>query len=69
MNSFIAKVKTVFTDEALRKRVFFMLAALALFRLLAALPIPLNTEIVLASRFAVTRSVFPSPSMSPTARD
>jgi preprotein translocase subunit SecY len=40
MNSFIAKVKTVFTDEALRKRVFFMLAALALFRLLAALPIP-----------------------------
>jgi preprotein translocase subunit SecY len=40
MNAFLAKVKTVFTDEALRKRVFFMLAALALFRLLAALPIP-----------------------------
>ncbi len=40
MNSFIAKVKTVFTDETLRNRVLFMLGALALFRLLAALPIP-----------------------------
>lgn len=40
MNSFIAKIKTVFTDEMLRNRVLFMLGALALFRLLAALPIP-----------------------------
>jgi preprotein translocase subunit SecY len=40
MNTFITKLKTVFTDEMLRKRVLFMLGALALFRLLAALPIP-----------------------------
>ncbi len=34
------KVRTVFTDKALRKRVLFVLGALLVFRLLAAIPIP-----------------------------
>src|SRR3989344_587646 len=37
---FLRKVKLVVTDETLRTRVLFVLAALVVFRLLAAIPVP-----------------------------
>lgn len=40
MNQFLTKIKLVFQDSVLRKRIFFTLAALVAFRLLAAIPIP-----------------------------
>jgi preprotein translocase subunit SecY len=40
MHTFIQKVKMVFGDSTLRMRVLFMLGALGVFRLLAAIPIP-----------------------------
>src|SRR3989338_4756088 len=40
MNNFWNKVKIIFTDPQLRRRIFFMLAFLVVFRLLAAVPIP-----------------------------
>lgn len=40
MESFLRKMKLVLTDEVLRTRVLFVLAALVVFRLLAAIPIP-----------------------------
>lgn len=44
MNSFLNKMKLVWTDTTLRKRVLFVFFALIVFRLFAALPIPgINT--------------------------
>src|SRR3990167_5075534 len=40
MESILSKLKLVFGDAVLRKRIFMTLAILALFRLLAAIPIP-----------------------------
>jgi preprotein translocase subunit SecY len=40
MNTFLHKLKLVFTDPALRRKVIFVLFALGIFRLLAAIPIP-----------------------------
>ncbi len=40
MINFIYKLKLVFQDKVLRSRIFFTLAALVIFRLLAAVPIP-----------------------------
>ncbi|HEV7424688.1 MAG TPA: preprotein translocase subunit SecY, partial [Candidatus Paceibacterota bacterium] len=40
MQNFWNKIKLVWTDASLRKRLLFVLAALILFRLLAAIPIP-----------------------------
>ena len=40
MQNFLNKVKIVFQDKVLRKRMFFVLLALFVFRLLAAIPIP-----------------------------
>src|SRR3989344_3021074 len=40
MNNFLAKLKLIFYDVSLRKRILFVLGALAVFRLLAAIPIP-----------------------------
>src|SRR5438552_4076855 len=37
--AFLRKVKVVFEDEQLRSRILFVLAALVVFRLLAAIPI------------------------------
>ncbi len=45
--TFFIKLKHVFKDEALRKRVLFVLFALALFRALATIPIPGVNEIAL----------------------
>ena len=40
MEAFTRKIKVVFTDEILRKKILFVLFGLLLFRLLAAVPIP-----------------------------
>lgn len=40
MSTFLRKLKTVFTEPAIRNRVLFVLAALVIFRALAAIPIP-----------------------------
>lgn len=40
MNTFLAKMKMVVGDAALRNRLLFVFAALAVFRLLASIPIP-----------------------------
>jgi len=40
MNTILRKIKTIFTDRVLRKKVLFVLGALVIFRLLAAVPIP-----------------------------
>lgn len=40
MNSFFEKIKLVVSDTTLRQRVFFTLAALVVFRLFSAVPIP-----------------------------
>lgn len=40
LESFLRKTKLVFEDESLRSRILFVLAALVVFRLLAAIPVP-----------------------------
>lgn len=40
MNSFFRKFKTLFTDRSLRNKVFFVVFALFIFRLLATIPVP-----------------------------
>ena len=40
MQTFLNKMKLVWTDTTLRKRVLFVLFALIIFRLLSAVPIP-----------------------------
>ncbi|HUX81187.1 MAG TPA: preprotein translocase subunit SecY [Candidatus Paceibacterota bacterium] len=52
INSFIHKIKLAFGDSEIRVRVFFLIGALALFRLLAAIPIPGVDKAALASFFS-----------------
>lgn len=40
MNTFLSKIKLIWTDKSLRNKVFFVFFALVLFRLLANIPIP-----------------------------
>ncbi len=40
MNTFLEKMKTVFRDPSMRKKVLFTLGALVVFRLLASIPMP-----------------------------
>lgn len=40
MNKFLEKIKLIWTDASLRKRILFVLGALAVFRLLSSIPIP-----------------------------
>lgn len=40
LKTFILKLRLVFADRGLRKRIFFVIGALALFRVLATIPIP-----------------------------
>lgn len=40
MNTFFSKLKLIWTDKSLRKRLLFVLFALIIFRLFAAIPIP-----------------------------
>jgi len=52
MNTFLRKLKMVFTDKTIRNRVLFIFAALAIFRALAAIPIPGVDQTVLDQFFA-----------------
>jgi preprotein translocase subunit SecY len=40
METFLRKIKLIMTDETLRARILFVVGALAVFRLLAAIPVP-----------------------------
>lgn len=52
INSFIRKCKLAFGDREIRLRIFFLIGALALFRFLAAIPIPGVDKNALAAFFA-----------------
>jgi preprotein translocase subunit SecY len=52
MSTFLHKLKIIVTDPTLRNRVLFVLAALVVFRLLAAIPIPGVDQNVLEQFFA-----------------
>ena len=52
INTFIRKLKLAFGDSEIRFRIFFLAGALALFRLLASIPIPGVDRAALASFFA-----------------
>ena len=52
IKTFIRKLKLAFSDPEIRFRIFFLAGALALFRLLAAVPIPGVDRNALASFFA-----------------
>ncbi|MCX6757841.1 MAG: preprotein translocase subunit SecY [Candidatus Nomurabacteria bacterium] len=57
MQKFLAKVKIVFSDKILRKRIFFVLLALVIFRLLASIPIP-GIDTVELNRFLSNNQFF-----------
>lgn len=52
LNSFIRKIKLALGDPEIRFRIFFLMGALALFRLLASVPIPGVDRAALASFFS-----------------
>ncbi len=52
LNSFFRKLKLAFTDSQIRARILFLLGALAVFRLLASVPIPGIDKNALAAFFA-----------------
>ncbi len=52
IKTFIRKLKLAFSDSEIRFRIFFLIGALALFRLLASVPIPGVDKNALASFFA-----------------
>jgi preprotein translocase subunit SecY len=51
MQTFFQKLKLAFTEPAIRNRIFFILGALIIFRLLAAIPIPGVDQTVLEQFF------------------
>lgn len=51
MQAFFHKVKVIFTEPAIRNRVLFVFFALAIFRVLAAVPIPGVDQVVLEQFF------------------
>lgn len=58
MKNFFNKLATIFQDKILRKRIFFTLSALIVFRVLAAIPIPGIDSARLANFFATTSNEF-----------
>jgi preprotein translocase subunit SecY len=52
MNAFLSKLSLIFRDKSLRKRIFFVVLALVVFRLLTTIPIPGIDTAKLASLFA-----------------
>lgn len=48
MSNFIQKIKHVFQDRSIRNKIFFVLGCLAVFRLLAVIPIPGVNQLALA---------------------
>ncbi|OGI68231.1 preprotein translocase subunit SecY [Candidatus Nomurabacteria bacterium RIFCSPHIGHO2_01_FULL_42_15] len=57
MNTFFHKMKLIWTDTTLRKRVLFVLFALILFRLLSAIPIP-GIDTLELNRFLANNQFF-----------
>jgi preprotein translocase subunit SecY len=57
MNKFLSKVKLVWRDNSLRKRIFFVLGSLVVFRLLSAIPIP-GIDTVELNRFLTNNQFF-----------
>ncbi|MEK7060108.1 MAG: preprotein translocase subunit SecY [Patescibacteria group bacterium] len=57
MENFWSKIKLIWTDTILRKRVLFVLFALILFRLLSAIPIP-GIDTLALSRFLTNNQFF-----------
>jgi preprotein translocase subunit SecY len=57
MSNFWNKIKLMWTDTTLRKRVFFVLFALIIFRLLSAIPIP-GIDTVALNRFLSNNQFF-----------
>ncbi|MDP1729292.1 MAG: preprotein translocase subunit SecY, partial [archaeon] len=57
MNNFWSKIKLVWTDKSLRNKILFVLGALAVFRLLSAIPIP-GIDTIALSRFLSNNQFF-----------
>lgn len=52
MQTFFQKLKVAFTEPTIRNRIFFVLGALIIFRMLAAIPIPGVDQVVLEQFFS-----------------
>jgi preprotein translocase subunit SecY len=57
MENFFSKIKLIWTDSSLRKKILFVLGAFVVFRLLAAIPIP-GIDAVALSRFLSNNQFF-----------
>jgi preprotein translocase subunit SecY len=57
MQNFLNKIKLIWTDPSLRKRILFVLLALIAFRLLASIPIP-GIDTVALNRFLTNNQFF-----------
>lgn len=57
MEKFLSKIKMIWTDSSLRKKILFVLGALVVFRLLSAIPIP-GIDAVALSRFLNNNQFF-----------
>ncbi len=57
MNTFLSKIKLIWTDKSLRKKVLFVLFSLIVFRLLSAIPIP-GIDTVALNRFLTNNQFF-----------
>jgi len=57
MEKFLSKIKLIWTDTSLRKKVLFVLGAFVVFRLLSAIPIP-GIDAVALSRFLSNNQFF-----------
>jgi preprotein translocase subunit SecY len=57
MQNFLTKLKLIWTDTSLRKRVFFVLGALIVFRFLAVIPIP-GIDTLALNRFISNNQFF-----------
>ncbi len=57
MEKFFSKIKLIWTDSSLRKKILFVLGALVVFRLLSAIPIP-GIDAVALSRFLSNNQFF-----------
>ena len=57
MQNFLNKIKLIWTDTLLRKRVLFVLVALVVFRLLSAIPIP-GIDTIALNRFLSSNQFF-----------
>jgi preprotein translocase subunit SecY len=55
MHTFIEKLKVIVHDKALRNRIFFVLGAIALFRIFAQIPIPGANHAAVAEFFATNQ--------------